>query len=212
MEKLRALRIYKILLDVTWYGVITLLSLYFVGNILYLIANKEFEMINFNAYPLKFEIAQFNSKVLKNVYLFVQDEQASVVLELTKVKASSLRDPFVLWYICTFLITILISFYQLKLFRLFIGDVIEQKIFTKLNVRRLQLIGFVQLATIPIGILIYLVFTYFFVNHSIIDSRLKFSPDYWQLFNELMPGLEYLIFAGVFSFGYQLKKEQDLTI
>ena len=56
------------------------------------------------------------------------------------------------------------------------------------------------------------VFTYFFVNHSIIDSRLKFSPDYWQLFNELMPGLEYLIFAGVFSFGLKLKQEQDLTI
>lgn len=212
MEKLRSLRIYKILLDVTWYGIIVFLSLYFVGNIFYLIGNSEFELINFDAFPLKFEIAQFDFKLFKNAYLFVQDDHASVIVKLSKVKASSLRDPFVMWYVCTFLITIAVLLYQLKLFRLFIGDVIEKKIFTKLNVRRLQLIGFIQLATIPIGIVTYLIFTYFFINHSIIDSRLKFSPDYWQLFEELMPGLEYLIFAGVFGFGLKLKQEQDLTI
>ena len=210
MEKLRSLKIHKILLDISWYGILVVLSLYFVGNIFYLIGNNEFELINFNAFPLKFQIAQFDFKVFKNAYLFVQDESASVFVKLSKVNSANLRDPFVVWYICTFLITIAVLLYQLKLLRLFIGDVIEKKIFTKLNVRRLHLIGFIQLATIPIGILIYLVFTYFFVNHSIIDSRLTFSPDYWQF--ELTPGLEYLIFAGVFSFGYQLKKEQDLTI
>lgn len=212
MEKIRSLRIYKALLDISWYGILVVLSLYFVGNIFYLIGNNEFELINFNAFPLKFQIAQFDFKVFKNAYLFVQDESASVFVKLSKVNSANLRDPFVVWYICTFLITIAVLLCQLKLLRLFIGDVIEKKIFTKLNVRRLYLIGFIQLATIPIGIFIYLVFTYFFVNHSIIDSRLKFSPDYWVLLDELSTGLEYLIFAGVFSFGLKLKQEQDLTI
>ena len=212
MEKLRSLKIYKILLDIAWFSIIIVFGLYFVVNLIRIIFFKEFHGLSFNAFPLKFELSNFDFRTFKNAYLFSEIDTATVSFKLSKIKLAKLADPFVIWYIFTGLISLLIALYQLKLFREFISDVINRKIFTELNVKRLRLIGIIELSLIPIGVLVYLVFTYFFNNQTIVDSRLTFSPDYWRLFEELMPGLEYLIFAGVFSFGLKLKQEQDLTI
>ena len=74
------------------------------------------------------------------------------------------------------------------------------------------MIGIIELIYIPIGACFYLLFTYLVVNHSILDKSLTYAPDYLELFSSLPHALEYLIFAGIFSFGLQLKQEQDLTI
>ncbi|MES2448852.1 MAG: DUF2975 domain-containing protein [Bacteroidota bacterium] len=212
MEKLRSLKIYKILLDIGWYGLIIVMFMYFIVNILSLIAYNEIRVDKFTPFDFSVEVKSFDFAKMKNYYSFKVDDAPILNLKLEKIELSKLSSPFVLWYLFVAVLGFCITLFQLKLFREFISDVIEKKIFTLINVKRLRLIGFMQLLMIPIGIVIYLVFTYFFVNHPILDKSLSYAPNYWELLDELAPGLEYLIFAGVFNFGYQLKQEQDLTI
>jgi hypothetical protein len=212
MEKLRSLRIYKILLDIGWYCMMILLFGYFIINILSLIAYREIKVLEVSPFRINVEIKDFDFNRLKSNYSFVIKEPSNVSLTLEKIELSKLGDPFILWYLFASVVGFCIILFQLKLFRDFIGDVIGKKIFTLLNVKRLRLIGIIQLLTIPLGIIIYLIFTYFFSNYNILDKSLIYSPDYWALLDELGTGLEYLIFAGVFSFGLKLKQEQDLTI
>lgn len=212
MEKLRSLRIYKSLLDIAWYSMIIVLFLYFIINIFTLIAYKEVRVTNLSPFDFSVEVKGVDLKKIRNYYSFVVKEAPVANLRLEKVELSKLGSPFVWWCLFAAVVGTGVILFQLKLLRQFISDVIDKNIFTASNVKRLRLIGYVQLLKVPLGIIVYLVFTYFFINHPILDKSLNYSPDYWRLLDELTPGLEYLIFAGVFSFGYQLKKEQDLTI
>lgn len=211
MEK-RSLGIYKILLDIAWYGIIIVMLMYFIGNIISLFAYREIRVGNITPFYIIVELRDFDFAQFKNNYSLILKDVPTLKLTLAKVELHKLTDPFILWYLFSSVVIYGVSIFQLKLFRSFIGDVINKKIFTSLNVKRLRSIGVVKLLTIPFGIAMYLIFSYFFTNHTILDSSLRYSPDYFNLFEELLPGLEYLIFAGVFSFGLKLKQEQDLTI
>ena len=188
------------------------LILLFIQNLYSLLAQGELSDVAAMKFPIEVNSPQFELAKLNNSYTFVHKSPATVILELSNIKLSNLTDPFILLSLFSTLIGFGFVFYQLSLLRALLSDVIEKRIFTAENVKRLRLIGIVELIYIPIGACLYLLFTYFFAHQSILDQSLSYSPDYWELFSSLPNALEYLIFAGIFSFGLQLKQEQDLTI
>lgn len=212
MKKLSALKIYKILLDIVWYGTILGLVFLFIQNLFSLLAHGELSDLALMEFPVEVNSPQFDLAKLNNTYTFINEAPATVMLELSNIKLSRLTDPFILLSLFSTLIGFGFVFYQLSLLRALLSDVIEKRIFIAENVKRLRLIGIVELMYIPVGACLYLLFNYLFANQSILDQSLTYAPDYWDLFSSLPHALEYLIFAGIFSFGLQLKQEQDLTI
>lgn len=212
MNKLSALKIYKFLLDFAWYGVMVFLIFLFIQNLYSLFAYGELSDVTLMKFPVEVNLPQFDLAKLTNNYTFITKAPVNVFLELSKIKLNKLMDPFILLSLFSTLIGFGLALYQLSLLRALLSDVIEKRIFIAENVKRLRLIGIVELVYIPVGACLYLLFNYLFANQSILDQSLTYAPDYWDLFSSLPHALEYLIFAGIFSFGLQLKQEQDLTI
>jgi len=212
MNKISPLRIYKTLLDITWYSFIIFFTLFLIWNIFNLLANGHIGNSGLVTFPVKVELPQFDFGKLRNAYSFIEKEPATIMIELSKVKLNSLTDSFILTSLLATIIGFGLGLYQIKLLRDLLADVIAKQIFTSQNIKRLRLIGIIELLSIPIGCGLYLIFDYIIVNHSILDKSLSYVPDYWELFSSLPHALEYLIFAGIFSFGLKLKQEQDLTI
>ena len=212
MNKLSALKIYKGLLDFAWYGFILFFTFLLIQNVYSLFAQGELSNLVAMKFPVELELPRFDLNKLGDSYTFITKAPANVLLELSNIKLSTLTNPFILLSLFSTLIGFGLALYQLSLLRALLKDVIEKRIFITENVKRLRLIGIVELIYIPVGACLYLLFTYFFANQPILDQSLTYAPNYWELFSSLPHALEYLIFAGIFSFGLQLKQEQDLTI
>ncbi len=211
MEAPKAIKIYKILLDIAWYFI-----MFFIGSLilLNLVSTIKFGILkfNFNINLIEVEMPKTDFSKFKNTYNFVLEQPEKVFLEISNINLSSLTDPFIIFYLLFGLISFLLSVFQLKLLRNLIKDVIGSKIFTRENVKRLKTIGYLELLSAATYLCYHFVMWALINNYKILDPALTYAPEYFEVLEFLPRALEYLIFAGIFSFGLKLKQEQDLTI
>lgn len=212
MEVPKAIKIYKILLDIIWQLSIFLMAGVILVNLFWIIKNGKIKDLGPFKPSIEIELPKTDFSKFKNTYNFVLAEPEKVLLEISEIDFKSIGDSFIIIQLLFIATNFGLAFFQLKLFRDLLRDVIGSKIFTPNNIQRLKIIAFVELLTIPIILLYYFGTWALIYDYKILDQSLSYAPDYFKVIEALPRALEYLIFAGIFNFGLKIKKEQDLTI
>ncbi|MFC4211172.1 hypothetical protein ACFOWA_08275 [Pedobacter lithocola] len=208
----QSIKLYKLLLDLSWYSFIFLASLLIITNIFTIATEGVVKTGDF----LKFEVqAKSPQNILPHIsdsFNFSISKPAIFQLEISSFKINQLGKPFCLVYILSLLIVSLFTIFQLKLLRSFLKNILDKRIFVSENVTKLKNIAIIESLTIPLSILYYILMAWIFKDHQVLNSELKYITDFKEFYEPIPRVLEYFMFAGVFAFGCKLKQENDLTI
>ncbi|WP_231460095.1 MULTISPECIES: DUF2975 domain-containing protein [unclassified Pedobacter] len=210
MRYINPVRIYKFLLDFTWYSFIVIIGVLLLINIF----SIAFDGIVRSSGFIKLDVQQKNLSLSKfsELFDFLVSKPSHLELRLSRFKISFITQTFIILYISASVIISFISLFQIKLLRDFLKKILNRQIFTTENTNKLYKVAYLELVTIPLSLLFSFLMVLATKDSHVLNSNYEFVPDYVECFQPIIRALEYFIFSGIFAFGLKLKQENDLTI
>lgn len=210
MKNLNSIRLFKLLLDILWYGFIIL-----AGGLLFVnIFSIVFDGIVRNGNFMKVVVQQKGVSLPKfsEIFDFSISRINTIELKLDHFNIKAFSQPFILLNLTWLILTTFLGMFQLKLLRDFLKNILNKEIFTLENSNKLSKIAYLELITIPLSLIYTLLLTEIVNNGTVFNSNYQVVPNYAECLEPTFHVLEYFLFSGIFAFAYKLKQENDLTI